>query len=727
MENQKKSTKKVIGISLLVIIVLEVFLFNFKAFRLCLGKYSYQKYTPEEMTFSGLTYIKEWDEYVANSETPFIEIEGIDREIATIKLNLEILATIGKQDSLDKTLPVQIDYTDEGGEYYRYFPQKVVVSTVESSKYIACYTCGSNSKIKLNFPTQNYFETGNTVVEDMHNQVYLCRMKVDSVEINVPIPFHFSIIRVASLWMIVMFIYVSLNFFKKPYDASFTTRLSDVQNLVLIVTVIIFIVLANTSVAFYPQGDLYADYYTNAILNKQLAIDYPVSEELLSLKNPYDESERTNRSFLNLKERDAQFLSFLSQYQIDGENQDNLLNVLDGFYGKEALLSEKESYFLLDASYYQGKYYAYFGIIPLLLFYVPFTYFTKVYLPHKIIVSLANGIIIWLLYKMLLYIYEKHFSKLPFWILWHSLILILFGSMVVLMGNRPLFYEVSISMGIMFSIYGIYQLLQIDYEGEIKKQDSKRMVKAAISYALAVGCRPTYFVFLISLLPYCYTKIWKNKQNSTREKVWLLCKMCIPIVGMAVFLMYLNYVRFGSAFEFGMHYQLTVKNNANMPYRYITIFPILWKYIFGVPHFTSQFPFYELQGSSSVTYYAYTYVDSFFGGIFFMTPITLFLWKMRKLRGVQDQSLKKNILSLGIIAIVLLFFSASLSSLELRYFADFSWIFTLISILIMWQLYMSLESEEGRAMMGKLIVFITVVTIIIGLVVQKCVRSRRST
>ena len=55
--------------------------------------------------------------------------------------------------------------------------------------------------------------------------------------------------------------------------------------------------------------------------------------------------------------------------------------------------------------------------------------------------------------------------------------------------------------------------------------------------------------------------------------------------------MYYNYIRFGSIFEFGASYQMTVNDMLNLKNRFMSIGTGLVCNLFGIPIFMTSFPF----------------------------------------------------------------------------------------------------------------------------------------
>ncbi len=98
------------------------------------------------------------------------------------------------------------------------------------------------------------------------------------------------------------------------------------------------------------------------------------------------------------------------------------------------------------------------------------------------------------------------------------------------------------------------------------------MFFGCLSLALAVGCRPTYLFISLIILPILAQKLIKNvKSKNKKEVIKELIAVMIPYITVGLALMYYNYIRFDSIFEFGAKYQLTINNMAKLGSRLYTI------------------------------------------------------------------------------------------------------------------------------------------------------------
>ena len=234
--DKKNKHKTIVDITraILVILILELSIFNMNSYRLVFGDFEHLKYTVQNIKIEdGLT--QEDGKYITTKEiTKKVEIDNINKEIGTIKLNIDT----------NRPIEYKIYYTDETSAEYRDLPSKTLVNEIENSKSIPTYLSGTSKKIlvELKIPANTTF-------------------KIDSIELNSNIEFNFNIVRVLLLFLGWFFLYAMKNFeeFNIPY-----TKKNKLQLLVIIyVTLLaIWLVYWITDTSLIKTEDKTNDYIT---------------------------------------------------------------------------------------------------------------------------------------------------------------------------------------------------------------------------------------------------------------------------------------------------------------------------------------------------------------------------------------------------------------------------------------------------------------------------------
>ena len=145
------------------------------------------------------------------------------------------------------------------------------------------------------------------------------------------------------------------------------------------------------------------------------------------------------------------------------------------------------------------------------------------------------------------------------------------------------------------------------------------MFLGALSLAMSVACRPTQLFASLIIVP-ILLKIFIKNIKEKKDILKNILTVMIPYLIVGLLVMRYNYLRFGSPFEFGEKYQLTINNMKELALRLINIPTGLLCNLFGLPTFQARFPFLHANGNIIDTF-SYFYVEDMIGGVFFLAPI----------------------------------------------------------------------------------------------------------
>ena len=526
-----------------------------------------------------------------------------------------------------------------------------------------------------NLPKKEYFEK---IEESQYTAVYLSGKveslsisyskdsELEEIQLNTPIPFNFNIFRTIIVTLIILLIY-SLKTHSFWQEAYTKENVKGQRVYFLILTFFILILCFFNIFNKYIETDLYNKDFVEALENGQTYLLEEPSEKLLSLENPYDTVERSS-------------------------------------------IKRGEDY-IWDTALYNNHYYVYFGILPALILFLPFHIITGTFLKTSVVVLLFSVLSAIMLALIIEYIFKKHFSKLPFKMLVFSEISILFGSFLIWINVAPRFYEMVNVAGLYFSLQGIYLFLTIKKGGELS---FKKLGLGALCLALAVACRPTTLIASIIIIPIIWN-LFKQKKANKKEVLKLILVVMIPYIVVGLLLMYYNYIRFGSIFEFGAKYQLTMNDMRNLKNRLITI-PAGFIYnLFNLPSFIGEFPFMQVN-SNIPEIFAYYYVEDMPGGVFILAPIAFAVFGIKKFLKTSKNTELKNlvvvILAVGIILNIIIVMQGGSTG---RYLLDFAWYFVLAGILIYLENYQNTKTVEAKKILEKIFVGLMSFTLIINI------------
>jgi putative flippase GtrA len=264
---------------------------------------------------------------------------------------------------------------------------------------------------------------------------------------------------------------------------------------------------------------------------------------------------------------------------------------------------------LHDASYFNGHYYLYFGVVPAVLLFWPFRAVSGFALPFGLatIVFLIGAFLIsaWLW----LTIVRDRFPRAGLLTrLAGPVILGLCGGQLVL-ARRSSIWEMPIAGGHFFMMC----LLAAGYLALRARKPWVALAAAGLSLGLAIGCRPTLAAAGPALAFLVIRTGWAGTSLAGRLVGFLksLLYAGIPFAAVIAGLFAYNWRRFGNALEFGLNYQLTGNYEAKAHHFLLRFAPFnLGAYFLRAPQWGRYFPFVHPQTwvSQPAGYYGMEYV-----------------------------------------------------------------------------------------------------------------------
>ena len=466
------------------------------------------------------------------------------------------------------------------------------------------------------------------------------QIKINSINLNKKIPFQFSIIRFLIVFSTILLIYSLFNYkcFNRPFS-----EVDLKQNNIFLSITIIFVGIIMWINLTTPLVDKIYNEYVNALIDGKVSLNVLPSEELKNLDNPYDLTQRANIKYK------------------------------------------------WDTVFYNGKYYVYFGILPALLLFIPLKVIFGYTLPIFMGVLLFSIGIIINLVKSIKMIYKIWFNKLNFSYLILAIIGILSGSLIFWVNRRPETYEMVLSAGVFFVTLGFYLMLKAIEHKE--KVSYFYLCISALSYALAVACRPNLLLISLCFIP-IIIEVLKRNSKDKKNIIKTIIVVGIPYIVVGILLMIFNYIRFDSPFEFGTSYQLTVNDMKNLRYRWLTLPIGIYTQLFKLPITKDVFPFFTYD-YGTIPFGGYYYVESLVCGLFILNPINIFLLFLIKLKNkIQDkESYKYTCIFVAVSAIICIADIVLAGTLQ-RYSMDYAWLLNIASYMTLFIIVNNIKSDE---------------------------------
>jgi len=338
-------------------------------------------------------------------------------------------------------------------------------------------------------------------------------------------------------------------------------------------------------VGMHPSSSIWYSYnqyanLANSLLHGHTWLDLPVSEGLKHLTDPYNYNARIG-------------------------------------------LSASGSFSFWDHAYYNGHYYCYFGVIPAIIFFMPYEILSGgQWLPsaYAILISVLLGAIFATLFVTRL---AKTYFKDP------SLGAVMFGIWMMGIGSGILyhvftcsFYSVPEAASYMFTLAALWcWLSSIKHPNKVS---IPWVFFGSLFMACNLGCRPQFMFAALLAIPIYWNAVFKDRSLFSRRGFWPTVMAILPFVLVFVPLMMYNVARFGSPLNFGNKYQLTVFDANTAQFPHSSVFSIAFYYLFQPMSLIGIFPFVSSTQMPGLLYFP---LEPSEGGFFtFVAPFAIILF-----------------------------------------------------------------------------------------------------
>lgn len=212
-----------------------------------------------------------------------------------------------------------------------------------------------------------------------------------------------------------------------------------------------------------------------------------------------------------------------------------------------------------DHAFYNGKYYMYFGVVPVFLLFLPFRIITGISLTTYHATQIFTALFILGVFTLFLLLSRKFLRKMTL-----SVYLSLSAAVSVMsvwyIATAPALYCTAIAAGICMEIWSLFFFVKAVWDSDGERQSICMGVLGSLFGALAFGCRPPVALANILAIP-MFVRYLKGKRFDLK-----LCKQILavltPYIVIGLLLMAYNYARFEDPFEFGQSYQLTAADQS---------------------------------------------------------------------------------------------------------------------------------------------------------------------
>ena len=592
---------------------------------------------------------------VTDEEQAYLSLRDINEKVDTLYLNVVNPAA--------PDVHYTILFTDSANADLRSLQGRTVVSGVPESRYVTLHFAGTTRSLRISFNA----EEG----DELH---------IHRVRLNVRVPLFFHPGRVLLIWLLGMLLVIF-----GPRSWVYTTRLNlrEGRQRFLVAAILLINIIATASAAKAADPTVWRelrderDYqekeyelYAEALLKGHTWLDIRPPRYLTRMRNPYDRFQR------------------------------------------DALADQYDEKVLWDVAYYNGRYYVYFGIVPAILSFVPVRLVTGRALPTwKAVQGMA--VLLWLASFYLIYVLvRKYFKKISLGIYLLLAMTFVFASGVIYLVTFPVVYSVPFIYGLVFSIAGLALWLRsFDRKGNPHRM---RMVIGSLLIALTLGCRPTMILSVILAFPVFWEQIREGKFFVPKKESLLNTgAVILPFIPVGLLQMILNKSRFGSPFDFGADYNLTVTDLTKKTYSITRNIPVLFQELVQPLHIEPQFPF--ITGVEVTTgFQGYMFKDKMIGGFFALNMLALFcFWIFRIRKKMRAQKVFGLAATAFGIAALLVELDVQIGGISQRYMIDYGWLFMLTAILAILTI-LETTDKHGYFAYLKIILVLTALCVVVN-------------
>ncbi|HEY5983709.1 MAG TPA: hypothetical protein VIU38_09575 [Anaerolineales bacterium] len=444
---------------------------------------------------------------------------------------------------------------------------------------------------------------------------------------------------------------------------------------------------------YWPETSRYYDDLAAAFQSGQLNLDIEAPPALLALSNPYEPSARNSVP--------------------------------------ETRKSVDEVW---DLSFYNGKFYLYWGPVPALLLLV-----TRVGYPGPIPDQyLVFGFAVGLFFFEVLLLFKLHrslFPKVPNTLFLMSVVLAGLAFPIPVLLSRAAVYEATILGGQFFLLGGLYIAARAVEKDKVSRP---LMILAVMFWGLAAGSRTIALIpatFLTFVLIY-----WGLRKAGRTRGPFQVALFCLqigwPLVLTLIATAWYNWARFGSIFETGLRYTLTFHNLQKFygeTFSAAYVLPSLWTYLLSGFDIARRFPFLVIGygHSPSLLFIGQSSIYHFeeVTGLILSSPIVLFslisLWKTgslllekhrkRQLERFDEQGDERLLwISVSLVGAASLSFGAILFyfNVSMRFLGELAPALMLFTTLGVWEGYQfAARSNFGRRLYVSFVFCLFLVTI----------------
>ena len=372
----------------------------------------------------------------------------------------------------------------------------------------------------------------------------------------------------------------------------------------------------------------------DAFLKGQLYLDFAPDERILALENPYDPAAR----------------------------------------------AETGAWYPWDRALFDGKYYSYFGIAPILSVYLPYYALTGALPAPQTVCFLLAVVGVVAIAMLVLRLVRLFVPDCNFCALVLSIFAAVSGSLLYMVQSSADMYYIAVQSGIThLALFLLFAFCA--YKQPKTGKSALFLLFSALNLVLTVLSRPNLALYALLVVP-IFLCIFFGKEGTRLQKRVKLFSFAVPTALGAAGVMWYNFARFGSVLEFGATYQLTVCDVSQYRFLGTLVLPALYHYFFQFPQLKNAFPYIQLTFESFPNNAPYVYTARMLG--VFSMPSLASLALCPATYGKKKSFVKSVTFTLAAISCLMLaYFDTCFAGVCVRYLADIATVAAVFSGVIL--------------------------------------------
>ncbi len=635
MQSKRKQVRNII-IVILFLAVMEILVFNYRHWAtLFLQPENLMNYLEET---TGELTTENGDYHLYSQDDATLTFGGINQNIKTIYVKVQ-----------DQNAVTQVEVCAEDAAHAQLSPMGTgeICNEVPLTQYISLHTEGITQELQLTFEDGDVTNElyGYEIVNDKTVDI-----QIEGIYINAPVPMHISLLRMVIEILIITF-FILFRPKSELYKIFLHKEKSKTRVSIAMTLLILFVVIGSLGFVSRQNDNLQPMIDSNS---------WPAFGQYNELADALMDGQVT------LERKPAKAL----------ENCDN---PYDPIVRKEVLEKSGEAYQPPDYAYYNGNYYSYFGVLPAILFFVPYKLITGNDLHTWYMVTACSMLLCVAVFYFLYQLSAKYFRKIRLGTYLLCSIFMIFATMLVYLEYYGDVYSIPIVTALNLGLFGLGLWISASRDNTIS---TWRIVIGSTLIALILLCRPALILVFILAVPIFWKETIEDRQFFSIKGIRNTLLIMLPFLLVGISAMYYNWLRFQSPFDFGAQYNLTMYD---MVHRGIVLerLPLgLFEYILQPMSIVPAFPF--ISSISMVNdYVGYTFSETYAGGVLAFNGLMIFLPLIVVLR---KQLREKRVLLFSVLPLliggIIICIDIQVAGITQRYISDFGWLFAISTCIV---------------------------------------------